>query len=125
LSKPTLSVDGSSQLCRWSSHHCRLVARFNNTAGLYVKPTMMARPTLSSRGSALFTITTGFVLAGSDLFFRILLFYIFFIFFVESGFALYLDDRSINIKHYKCYGYSSNVLIKILIPQNRKEITIV
>ena len=28
----------------------------------------------------------------------------------------YVDDRSINIKHYKCYGYSSNVLIKLLIP---------
>ena len=33
----------------------------------------------------------------------------------------YVDDRSINIKHYKCYGYSSNVLIKISISQNKKE----
>ena len=32
-----------------------------------------------------------------------------------------VDDRSINIKYYKCYGYSSNVLIQISIPQNKKE----
>ena len=38
-----------------------------------------------------------------------------------SLYICYLDDRSINIKHYTCYGYSSNILIKILIPQNKKE----
>jgi hypothetical protein len=46
LSKPTLSVHGSSRLC-WSSLHCRLVAQtdsvvFNNTTGLDFKPTVMA-----------------------------------------------------------------------------------
>ena len=67
--------------------------------------------------------TTGSLLTGSD---GPFVFYCFIIdfnlyFFVESGFALYIDDRSINIKHYKCYGYRSNVLIKISIPQNKKE----
>ena len=33
----------------------------------------------------------------------------------------YVDDRSIDIKHYKCYDYNSNVLIHISIPQNKKE----
>ena len=38
-----------------------------------------------------------------------------------SLYIRYVDDRSINIKHYKCCGYSSNILIKISIPQNKKE----
>jgi hypothetical protein len=37
---------------------------------------------------------------------------------VESDFALYICyvDKSINIEHYKCYGYSSNIWIS----QNKK-----
>ena len=38
-----------------------------------------------------------------------------------SLYIRYVDDRSINIKHYKYYGYSSNVLIQISFPQNKKE----
>ena len=33
-----------------------------------------------------------------------------------SLYIRYVDDRSINIKHYKYYSYSSNVLMKISIP---------
>ena len=44
--------------------------------------------------------------------------------FLWNRVSLYIrdvDDRSINIKRYKCYCYDSNVLIKISIPQNKKE----
>ena len=37
-----------------------------------------------------------------------------------SLYIRYIDDMSINIKHYKCYGYNSTVLIQISIPQNKK-----
>jgi hypothetical protein len=139
LSKPILSVGGSSQL-RWLSHHCRLVSQSGyvgdgNTVGWSLQPAVMARPTLPAwytnrqwcleqhcwlvalTGSAVFTISFSYFIV----------FIIYFIFFSWNQVSLYIryiDDRSINIKHYKCYGYSSNVLIKILIPQNKKEIII-
>ena len=67
--------------------------------------------------------TVGFLLTGSDVTFAFYCFTIYFnlYFFVESSFALYTLRTSINIKHYKCYSYSSNILIKISIPQNKKE----
>ena len=143
LSKPTLSVGGSSRLC-WSSHHCRLVAQDGcvgdgNTVGWNLELAQMARPTLSvwhtnrqwcleqhcrlvaPASSAFFIITVGFVLTGSDLFFVFYYFIIYFIYFSWNWILLYIRyiaDMSINIKHYKCYRYSSNVLIKISIPQN-------
>ena len=70
--------------------------------------------------------TAGLLLTGSDVPFAFYCFIIYFnlYFFIESVslYIRYVDDRSINIKHYKCYGYSSNILIKISIPQNKKNI---
>ena len=69
--------------------------------------------------------TAGFLLTGSDVTFVFYYFIIYFnLYFLWNRVSLYIryvDDRSINIKHYKYYGYSSNVLIKISIPQNKKE----
>ena len=87
---------------------------YNNTAGLLLT------------GSDGYDNTVGLLLTGSDVPFTFYCFIIYFnlYFFMELGslYIRYVDDRSINIKHYKCYGYSSNVLIKISIPQNKKEI---
>ena len=85
---------------------------------------MPALPVFLLTDSDVYDNTAGFLITGSDVTFAFYFFIIDFnlYFFMESGFALYtlLDDRSINIKHYKCY--SSNVFIKISIPQNKKEI---
>ena len=136
LSKPSLSVHGSSRLC-WSSHHCRLVSRtdsvvFSNTTGLDFKPTVMAQPTLPAhvmnRQCPLYHHCR-FCANRQWSPFRILLFYnlFYFIFWWNqvSLYIRYIDDRSINIKHYKCYGYRWNVPMKLSIPWNKKEITIV
>ena len=76
-------------------------------------------------GSDVYDNTAGFLLTGSDVTFTFYCFIIYFnLYFLWNQVSLYIcyiDDRSINIKHYKCYSYSSNVLIKILIPQNKKE----
>jgi hypothetical protein len=37
---------------------------------------------------------------------------------LTGSYIRYVDDRSINIKHYKCYDYNSNVLMKISVRQN-------
>ena len=114
-SKPTLSVHGSSRQC-WASQHYRLRAQTgnveqDNTAGFLLT---------SSDG---YDNTAGLLLTGDD---GPFVFYCFIIYIFSwnrvSLYIRYVDDRSINIKHYKCYGYSSNVLIKISIPQNKKEI---
>ena len=76
-------------------------------------------------GSDVYDSTTGLLLTGSDVTFAFYCFIIYFnLYFLWNWVFLYIryiDDRSINIKHYKCYGYGSNVLIKISIPQNKKE----
>ena len=58
--------------------------------------------------------TAGLLLTGSDGQFAFYYFIIYFnLYFSWNRVLLYIryvDDRSINIKHYKCYGYSSNVL---------------
>ena len=87
---------------------------YDNTAGLLLT------------GSDGYDNTTGLLLTGSDGPFTFYCFIIYFnLYFSWNQVLLYIryvDDRSINIKHYKCYGYSSNVLIQISIPQNKKEI---
>ena len=76
-------------------------------------------------GSDGYDNTVSLLLTGSD---GPFVFYCFIIYiFLWNRVSLYIryvDDRSINIKHYKCYGYSSNVLIKISIPQNKKNCSI-
>ena len=68
----------------------------------------------------------GLLLTGGDGPFVFYCFIVYFnLYFLWNRVSLYIryvDDMSINIKHYKCYGYRSNVLIKISIPQNKKEI---
>ena len=69
--------------------------------------------------------TVGLLLTGGDGPFVFYCFIIYFnLYFLWNRVSLYIRyvDRSINIKHYKCYGYNSNILIKISIPQNKKEI---
>ena len=70
--------------------------------------------------------TAGSLLTGSDgpfaFYYFIIDFNLYFSWNRVSLYIRYIDDRFINIKHYKCYGYSSNVLIQISIPQNKKEI---
>ena len=79
-------------------------------------------------GSDGYDNTAGSLLTGSDVPFAFYCFIIDFnLYFLWNRVSLYIryvDDRSINIKHYKCYGYSSNVLIKISIPQNKKKYSI-
>jgi hypothetical protein len=72
MSSTTLPTCSYNQ--QWClEQHCRLVAQF---------------------GSVLFTITVGFVLTDSDLFFAFYCFIIYYIyFFMESGFALYSLHR--------------------------------
>ena len=69
--------------------------------------------------------TTGLLLTGGDGPFVFYCFIVYFnLYFLWNRVSLYIryvDDRSINIKHYKCYDYHSNVLIKISITQNKKE----
>ena len=76
---------------------------YNNTVGLLL---------IVSNG---YDNTADLLLTGSDVSFAFYCFIIYFnlYFFIESVslYIRYVDDRSINIKHYKCYGYSSNVLI--------------
>ena len=76
-------------------------------------------------GSDVYDNIAGFLLNGSDVTFTFYCFIIYFnLYFLWNRVSLYIryvDDRSVNIKHYKCYGYSSNILIKISIPQNKKE----
>ena len=76
-------------------------------------------------GSVLQDNTAGLLLTDSD---GPFVFYCFIIYFNlhfllnrVSFYIRYVDDRSINIKYYKCYGYNLNVLIQISIPQNKKE----
>jgi len=84
---------------------------YDNTVGLLLT------------GSDGYNNTDGLLLTDSDGPFA---FYCFIIYIFSWNRVLlyirYVDDRSINIKYYKYYGYSSNVLIKISIPQNKKEI---
>ena len=112
-----VSVLGSSQQC-WASLHCRFMAHagsvdLDNTIGLLIT------------GSVLQDNTVGSLLTDSDGPFAFYCFIINFNLYFSWNWVLlyicYVDDRSINIKHYKCYSYSSNVLIQILIPQNKKE----
>ena len=64
--------------------------------------------------------TIGLMLTGNDGPFVFYCFIIYFnlYFFMESVslYIRYVDDMFINIKYYKCYGYSLNFLIKISIP---------
>ena len=77
-------------------------------------------------GSDGYDNTVGLLLTGGDgpfvFYYFIIYFNLYFSCNRVSLYIRYVDDRSINIKHYKCYGYSSNVLIKISIPQNKKNI---
>ena len=107
LRKPTLSVDGSNRQC-CPNHQCRFMVQSGsvgqaNTVGLFLT------------GSDGYDNIAGLLLTGGDGLFVYYCFIIYFnlYFFVELGLALYMLCRrqSINIKHYKCYGYNLNVLI--------------
>ena len=80
---------------------------------------------MAQAGSAILAITAGLLLTGSDgpfaFYCFIINFNLYFSWNRVSLYIRYVDDRSINIKHYKCYDYNSNVLIHISIPQNKKE----
>ena len=107
LSKPTLSACVSSWQC-WASYHCRFTAQVGYvsraiTVDWWLKPTVLSSATLpvwiSIRqwwlnqhcrlmpwtGSALFTISTGFMLTDSDFFFAFYCFIIYFILFYFFG----------------------------------------
>ena len=77
-------------------------------------------------GSDGYDNTAGLLLTGGDGPFVFYCFIIYFnLYFLWNQILLYIhyvDDRCINIKHYKCYDYNSNILIHISIPQNKKEI---
>ena len=68
-------------------------------------------------GSDGYDNTAGLLLTGGDGPFVFYCFIIYFnLYFLWNWVFLYIryiDDRSINIKHYKCYDYNSNVLIHI------------
>ena len=85
-----------------------------NTVGLFLT------------GSEGYDNTAGLLLTDSDGPFAFYCFIIYFnLYFLWNQVSLYIryvDNRSINIKHYKCYCYGPNVLMKISIPQNKKEI---
>ena len=132
LSKPTLSVHSSNwQCCR--NHHCRFMAQASNveqanTIGLLLTGNdgYDNNAGLLLTGSDGYANTIGLLLTGSEGLFAFYCFIIYFnLYFLWNRVSLYIryvDNKSINIKHYKCYGYSSNVLIKISIPENKKEI---
>ena len=86
---------------------------------------MPSLPVLLITDSDVYDNTAGFLITGSDVTFAIYCFIIDFnLYFSWNRVSLhihYVDDRYINIKHYKCYGYNSNILIHISIPQNKKE----
>ena len=83
---PTLPVHETIRQCNLE-HHCRFVTQ---------------------AGSAILAITAGLLLTGSDGPFAFYCFIIYFnLYFLWNQVLLYIryvDDRSINIKHYKCYG---------------------
>ena len=98
---------------------------YANAVGLWLEPAVPSLSVLLLTDSDVYDNTAGFLIIGSDVtfafYFFIIDFNLYFLWNQVSLYMRYVDDRYINIKHYKCYGYNSNILIQISIPQNKKE----